>query len=335
MSGGFARRYRRVSRGSSVAERIAWPRDAVRTEWDDPRLIHVSAGRRLSCHGHSAAHQPGEWDAKWHIPHPRDGGAAGRIVMTAMSSDNPQQQTPKSTGAPGPGASLRVGDVMTSPVLSVLPTTTIGEAARLMLANRISGLPVVAPDGSLTGMISEGDLLRRTELGTESKRPWWLKMLAEPRRVREVMVSNLVTIGPDAPLDEAVTTMGRRGIKRLPVVREGQLLGIITRSDLVKALIRVLPVEDGAEGADDDRIRRQIITELDHQPWVGNAAIRVGVVAGVVALKGTIFDERVRAAAKVAAENVAGVREVRDELVWIEPISGMMLGPPGKPIAGF
>ncbi|MFG1424378.1 CBS domain-containing protein [Roseixanthobacter liquoris] len=234
---------------------------------------------------------------------------------------------------------MRVGNVMTTPVISVEPGTSIADAARLMLAQHISGLPVVAKDGTLAGMVTEGDFLRRAELGTQVKRSWWLELIASPgkeaeeyvrahgRKVEEVMTGDVLTTTKDAPLSEVVETMTRARVKRLPVVEDGKLVGIISRSDLLRALAAALPNASVAE-TDDARLRAAIQAELTRQPWSGSGLIRVHVENGVAELRGTIFDERERMAACVCAENVPGVARVVDQLVWVEPMSGMVILPP-------
>ncbi|MBO1905433.1 CBS domain-containing protein [Microvirga sp. 3-52] len=230
-----------------------------------------------------------------------------------------------------------VEDVMTTPVISVEPSATVAEAARLMLADRISGLPVTSRDGALVGMISEGDLLRRGELGTERKRPSWLEFLIGPgaladeyvrshgRKVEQVMSTDPVTTRRDAPLEEAVTAMGRHRIKRLPVLESGKVVGIVARSDVLRALARTLPT-DVPDAVADDRIGTAVLAELDRQSW-GGKLIRAHAEHGVVTLTGAIWDESERQAAKVVAENVPGVKAVVDQLGWIEPFSGMVVLP--------
>lgn len=231
-----------------------------------------------------------------------------------------------------------VETVMTSPVISISPSTTIAEAARLMLSHRISGLPVVSEDGALIGMVSEGDFLRRSELGTEQKRSWWLELFsshgqaaedyvrAHGRKVGEVMTKGVFTTNKEASLEEVVDLMSRHGIKRLPVVENGKLIGIVSRSDLLRALARALPGE-GAVVSDDERIREAIEAEIARQSWGSGGLVRVAVRDGVAELTGTIFDERTRAAARVAAENVPGVKAVIDQIVWVEPVSGTVILP--------
>lgn len=231
---------------------------------------------------------------------------------------------------------MLVGHVMTSPVISITASASIADAAKLMLANRISGLPVVDNDGKLVGMVSEGDFLHRGELGTGSaRRPWWLAIFAGPGKaaddyvrshgckVSEVMVTDVITTHRAASLDEVVDAMSRHRIKRLPVMEDDKLVGIIARSDLLRALAQALPAAR-PEVIDDERIRKAVQAELTKQGW---ALIHPHVTDGIVELSGTVFDDRERLAARVAAENVPGVQSVTDNLVWIEPISGTVILP--------
>jgi CBS domain-containing protein len=233
---------------------------------------------------------------------------------------------------------MLVANIMTTPVISVEPSASIREAAALMLAHRISGLPVVKRDGTLIGMVTEGDFLRRGELGTERKRSWWLEIFVSPgkiadeyvhthgRKVEEVMSDDVVTTYMNAPLEEVVETMSRHRVKRLPVVENGKVVGIVARSDLLRALARTQPSNDPV-AVSDERIRTDIEAELAKQSWSGHGSIHVNVKNGAIELSGVIFDERERRAAYVAAENVAGVKSVSDEIVWVEPMSGMVILP--------
>jgi len=226
--------------------------------------------------------------------------------------------------------------IMSKPVVSVDPSASIAEAAGLMLFKKISGFPVIRGDGTLVGMVSESDFLRRGELGTQRKRSRWLEFLVSPgkaadeyvhangRRIEEVMSQEVVTAPPTASLAEVVDLMTRRHIKRIPVVDDGKVVGIITRSDLLRVLLSVLP--DAAPAAiDDELIRQNITTELAAQKWAGKDLINVTVNNGVVKLSGAILDERERQAAIVAAENVAGVKAVEDGLFCADPVSVILV----------
>ncbi|WFU13426.1 CBS domain-containing protein (plasmid) [Rhizobium sp. CB3090] len=228
---------------------------------------------------------------------------------------------------------MLVRDIMTSTPVTVKASSPIAEAASLMLDNRISGLPVVDDDGTLIGIVSEGDFLRRGELDTERRRSCFLEFLTSPgkladeyvhahgRKVEEVMTSSVTTVSPQQPIADAVKLMERDDIKRLPVVEDDQLIGIVARSDLMRALFSILMAKPALNG--DAQIEAAIQTELAKHSWSGNGFISVAVKDGVAELSGTIFDERERLAAKVAAENVPGVKSVTDQLTWIDPYYGV------------
>ena len=226
--------------------------------------------------------------------------------------------------------------IMTAPVIGIEPTASISDAAGLMLSKKISGLPVIRSDGTLVGIVSEGDFLRRGELGSKRKRSRWLEFLVSPgraadeyvrangRRIEEVMTADVVTVSPGASLSDIVELMTRHHVKRVPVVDSGKVVGIVTRADLLRALLRVLP-NAAPTVIDDDQIRQTILAELARQKWAGKDMIDVTVNQGVVELSGAIFDERERQAAIVAAENVVGVRAVKDNLFCAGPLSVVLV----------
>jgi CBS domain-containing protein len=231
---------------------------------------------------------------------------------------------------------MKAKDVMTSPVISIEPETPVLEAVRIMLQRRISGLPVIEKDGQLVGMVTEGDFLRRAETGTERRRPRWLEFLVGPgrladeythshaRKVGEIMTTKPLTVTEETPLEEVVKVMEKRQIKRLPVVRGKEVVGIISRANLVHALAGVAgEVKPAAAG--DQAIRDRLLAELAKQSWAPIALIDVIVKNGVVELWGTITDERERQAIIVAAENVPGVKRVNDHLAWVDALSGMVI----------
>jgi CBS domain-containing protein len=234
---------------------------------------------------------------------------------------------------------MNVSDVMTPNVLSVPPEESVGTVAQLMLQKRISGVPVIDDGGNLVGIVSEGDFLRRAETGTGRRRPRWTEFFMGPgrladeyvrlsgRKVRDVMTHEVRTVPPDAPLEEVVRLMERHNIKRVPVVDNGKVVGIVTRANLLHAVasfaeaIAPLSAEDAA-------IRRRLLATLKDQPWAPVTAIHVTVRNGVVALSGVITDERQRQALRVAAENIPGVKDVEDNIVWVEPVSGVFVEAP-------
>jgi CBS domain-containing protein len=227
---------------------------------------------------------------------------------------------------------MKVRDVMTPNVISVKADESILSAVRLMLQNRISGLPVVDAAGKLVGIVTEADFLRRGEIGTTRPRPKWLEFIIGPgrladeyvhesgRKVDEVMTPDPVTVTEDDSLEKVVTLMERRRIKRLPVVRNGQMVGIISRANLMHALASLARVAPAAAG-DDAAIRDGAMAALAKLGWT--LGVNVVVKDGVAELWGTIMDEREREACVVAVENIPGVKVVHDHLVWVEPMSGM------------
>lgn len=234
---------------------------------------------------------------------------------------------------------MNAADIMSFPVIAIGPDKSIAEAARRMLQHRISGLPVVAGE-KLIGIVTEGDLLRRAETGTARRRPRWLEFLVGPgplaqdyvtahgRRVGEVMTHEVVALGASAPIDSIVRLMEKRHIKRVPIVADGRLVGIVSRADLVRALLRHLMDATKAVGKDDasdDAIRDRIVEIIEREAWGPRFSVDVRVENGVVELHGTITDERERMAVQVAAENSPGVKAVHNHLVWVEPNTGLVI----------
>jgi CBS domain-containing protein len=227
---------------------------------------------------------------------------------------------------------MQVRDVMTRNVITVKPEESILVAARLMLQHRVSGLPVVDAGGVLVGVVTEGDFLRRGEIGTARRRPKWLEFVIGPgrladeyvhssgRKVAEVMTPDPYTIDEDASLETVVELMERRRIKRLPVIRGSRLVGIISRANLMHALASLADTAP-QPAVGDAAIRERALAALAPHNWA--LGINIVVKNGVAELWGTITDERERQACIVAVENVPGVKTVHDHLVWVEPISGM------------
>jgi CBS domain-containing protein len=237
---------------------------------------------------------------------------------------------------------MNVKEVMTSPVISVPSDGSISQAIQLMLQHRISGLPVVDKDGHLVGIVTEGDFLRRAETGTQRQRPRWLEFLIGPgrladeytrthgRKVHDVMTAEPVTVTEETPIEEVVQIMEKHRIKRLPVVRGDDLVGIVSRANMLHALAGVAR-DIKPSATSDQAIREALLAELARQTWAPAALINVIVKDGIVELWGTITDERQRQAVVVAAENVPAVKAVRDHLVSIDPGSGVVIYSPFTP----
>jgi len=233
---------------------------------------------------------------------------------------------------------MRAHQIMTRSVVTVSPETTIVDAANLMLQRHVSGLPVVDTSGKLVGIVSEGDFIRRSEIGTGRKRGRWLRFILGPgksasdfvqehgRKVFEVMTRSPLTIAEDTSLAEIVDLMEKNNVKRLPVVRGDKVVGIVSRANLLQAVASLArDVPDPT--ADDDHIRSRVIDALEKNEWCP-FGLSVVVRKGIVHLSGVITEEHARQAAVVAAENIEGVKKVHDHLCWVDAMSGIYLNSP-------
>ena len=239
---------------------------------------------------------------------------------------------------------MKANDVMTSAVISADPDATVLQAARYMLQHHISGLPVIDKTGKLVGILSEGDFLRRHETQTERRRSRWLEFLMGPgkmaaeythshgNKVAEVMTTRVRTVNEDTALEDIVELMERHRIKRVPVLHGNKVVGIVTRSNLMHAMVSLARTEPKA-AKDDASIREKLLAEIREQKWALSSMINVVVRDGVVEFWGAIVDERQREALKVAAENIPGVKEVKDHLTWVETTSGMVIEPREEVVA--
>lgn len=237
---------------------------------------------------------------------------------------------------------MKAKDVMTSTVISVQPGATILQAARQMLQHHISGLPVIDNSGDIVGILSEGDFLRRRETGTQRRRSRWLEFLMGPgklaveyahshgSKVSEVMTTDVHTVTEDTDLEDIVEMMERRRIKRVPVMCGKKVVGMVTRSNLMHAMVSLARTEPRS-AKNDAAIRETLLAEMQKESWAPVAMVNVVVRDGVVELWGVIIDDRQREALKIAAENIPGVRAVKDHMVWLEPSSGMIIAPRSEP----
>jgi CBS domain-containing protein len=220
---------------------------------------------------------------------------------------------------------MKARDVMVSPVVTVKPSATVKDVAKLFLRRRISAVPVVDEQGKLVGIVSEGDLVHRAEIGTERSRSWWLLLLAKDqalaadyikahgRRVEDVMTRNVVTATPDAPLNEIARLLEKHAVKRIPIVGDGQLVGIVSRANLVQAVASSgskleIPVSDAT-------IRDKLLVHLNAQRWAHTELLNATVNDGVVDLWGITGSETERKAIRAAAETMPGVRAVNDHMM--------------------
>lgn len=227
-------------------------------------------------------------------------------------------------------------EIMTRTIATVHPQTTLAEAIARMVDQRISALPVVDDAGKLVGIVSEGDMLRRIETGTEPSHAGWISLLLGPARlareyvqshgktVGDVMTRIVETITEETSLADAVALMGKKRVKRLPVMRGDALVGILSRSDVVRVLGRTLLAAAG-DTLSDGEIATRLRDELAAAPWANAHNVSVSVVDGVVTLEGVVFAESVRPAIRVAAQALPGVKAVEDRMVWLEPLTGTTL----------
>ena len=220
---------------------------------------------------------------------------------------------------------MKAMDVMVRDVITVKPDVDVASAIKLLIDHDISALPVVDDDGSVVGVVSEADLVRRSEIGTEKHRPWWLEaltpgsMLAEEfakshgLRVSEVMSTHVVSASEETPLSEIATLLEKHRIKRVPIVRDGKLVGIVSRSNLIQALASSLKAEPAGEG--DRKIRTELLSRLADQDWTDFGSRNIIVSGGVVHLWGLVGSPEERTALVALAEGVNGVVGVSDEMI--------------------
>jgi CBS domain-containing protein len=232
---------------------------------------------------------------------------------------------------------MKAKDVMTKSIVSIAQDAPILQAVGLMLRHKISGLPVLDSAGHLVGILTEGDLLRRVEIGTQRRRPRWIEFFmpgrladeyvhASGRRVEEVMSVDVQTVDEDTSLEEIVSLLERNRIKRVPVVRGNELVGMVTRANLIRVLISAAKAAPKLS-ATDAGIHERLLAELKKQPWAPAGGIDIEVNDGVVRLSGIVTDDRQRQALCVAAENTPGVKRVEDEIAWVVPEAALVIGP--------
>jgi CBS domain-containing protein len=220
---------------------------------------------------------------------------------------------------------MKAMDVMVRDVVTVKPETDVASAIKLLIEQDISALPVVDDAGTVVGMLSEADLVRREEIGTEKHRPWWLEALtpgsvlaeefakAHGLRVSEVMSPHVVSASEETPLAEIAALLEKHRIKRVPIIEDGKLLGIVSRSNLVQALASSLQAEPAKET--DREIRHELLSRLADQDWTDFSSRNIIVTGGVVHLWGLVGSPEERTALISLAEGVRGVVGVSDEMI--------------------
>src|SRR3974390_131393 len=231
---------------------------------------------------------------------------------------------------------MRARDIMVTNVITVGPEASVRDAAKILLANLISALPVLDKDGHLVGIISEGDLVRRAELGTNHHRSWWLELFSEMnkealatrflkscgRKVKDVMTTkNLITAKPTTPLRDIAVALEKNRIKRVPIVAKGQVVGIVSRANIIQALAG-LPEGPERKSTSDSTIRKNVMKQIKSGKWGKGSLLNVTVQDGKVQLWGVVDSDAEKQAARVAAELVEGVKAVENNVTVLPVVAG-------------
>jgi len=234
---------------------------------------------------------------------------------------------------------MRARDIMSTDVVCIESTASVFDAAELLLGAGVSAVPVVNPKGTVVGIVSEADLLRRVEIGTAAKKSWLARLVdsggaaahdfvaAHGRRITDVMTKEVVTASEDEPLSGLVGLLERHKIKRIPIVRDGgtaggMLAGVVSRSDLLRAVLSREPDQPVLQPTD-RALRELVVAALDNHSWTSKWPVNVFANDGVVHLWGFVEGEEVGKAYRVAAENVPGVRRVKNHLRGMPASVGM------------
>lgn len=229
---------------------------------------------------------------------------------------------------------MQATEIMTRDVIAVQPDTEVKSIVELMLQHRISAVPVVDDTHQVLGMVSEGDLMRRVENKTERRDSWWLKALftasndaaayveSHGAKAADIMTRDVHTISEDTPLYKIAQTLEEKRIKRVPVVRDGKLVGIVSRSNLLQGFSVAHTAEGMAGTADDKTIRERILKELKDKAGISRVSINVVVHNGHVTLWGLVQDASEKKAVGVAAESIAGMGNVTNHLGIAPPVIG-------------
>ena len=223
-------------------------------------------------------------------------------------------------------ALMNAQDVMVTPVVTINENASVQEVAKLLIERRISAVPVIDAAGKLAGIVTESDLMRRAEIGTERQYSWWLSMLADASTlaadyvkshatgVKDIMTRKVKTAAPETPLHELAEIFEKNHIKRVPIVNgDGELVGIVSRANIIQAVASARPRLEIS--LPDAAIRNRLLDELKKQPWAHAYKLNVTVTNGVVELWGAVESEQERDAIKVVAESIPGVNAVNDHLV--------------------
>ena len=230
---------------------------------------------------------------------------------------------------------MLASDVMTGAAITIAPDATVADAARIMAEKGLSGLPVVGLSGQLVGIVTEGDLLRRKELGSETRRTWWARLFrddkslagefakAHGRFVRQVMTRNVICVRHDTPIGRVAELLSTLDVKRLPVLKNGALVGVVSRRDVMRSLAKLAALEAQPQKAGDDEIARSVLSRIDNAPFVAAIQVQLTITGGVVEVSGTVSSENQRQAVLAMLEETPGVARVIDRLI----VDAALVGP--------
>jgi CBS domain-containing protein len=230
---------------------------------------------------------------------------------------------------------MKAAGVMVSAVISVRPNAPVEEVARTLLAHRISAVPVINEEGELLGIVSEGDLMRRAEAGTERRRSWWLEHLtgkqvlaaeyvkSHSHKVSDVMTCSVITATPETPLGEIATLLEKNRIKRVPILQNGKVVGIVSRANLLQALASLPAKEVTATHVDDSELRDKVLSRLNAELW-RPSLLNVTAHDGNVDLWGFVTSYDEKKAARIAVEEIVGVKSINDHLAIPPPETAMV-----------
>ncbi len=222
-------------------------------------------------------------------------------------------------------------DLMTKKVISVSPETDVKAIAALLLKHSISAVPVIDADEHIVGIVSEGDLIRRAVSEADRQQSWWLEVFASPqeratdfvkshgRTAAEVMTRDVATVQEDTPVGQVAALLEKRRIKRVPVTRDGRLVGIISRANLLHGLAAMDEEEVTPVAGDDRTLRDNVIHSLSDEAGLDTATINVVVRDGEVQLWGVVNSDSERQAAEIAAQDVPGIKSVENHLGKLSP----------------
>jgi CBS domain-containing protein len=220
---------------------------------------------------------------------------------------------------------MNAQETMTKDVITVGPDATVGEIAGLFVRHRISAVPVVSADNRVVGIVTQTDLGHRSETGTEKKRKWWLDVFADAdARAREyikshglkaqdVMTRHIVSVSKTASLAEVAEVLDTHRIRQVPVMEGGKLVGMISRTDLVRKLAEVT-VSAPATRPENGILQKAIWDQIKAQAWLRSSYINLAVKDGVVELWGAVDSNEQRRALRVLVEGVSGVQKVEDNV---------------------